>query len=666
MKKRSVGIRFKLIVIFIILIALPLVALGQNAYSKSVDLTQKELEQSSFQLIKQLNVSISNYLNGIENFIQFMPNEDSIKELYENPDTLKVVMKKFEDFKKSREDILSVYIGTKDKKMYDYPPTEKEDGFDPTVRPWYIEAKNKNKLVWTQPYKDNSTKKMVISVAVPVRNKKNEFIGVLAADIALDTLGEMINETKIGQKGYPFVVDATGKIIFHKDETHVGQPLATQAIETAMETKKEGIVNYSWKENKEIHKKFAVFSTLDKLGWNILGSMYIDELEEKTDIILKTTLIVGGIALLIAIFIAYIFSTSLTNPIKTLVHDMEKVSEGDFSIRRKVKRRDEIGQLGENFNRMVEDLGKLVKKVQEASTEVTSSAQNLAATSELTSSAAEEVSATIESIAKGATDQATEAEKGANLTLGLAEKFNQLTIEFNYITKSAEEVMQTSEVSKGVVHELKEKTELNNEGTEKIEEAIFDLDNRIKDISNILTTIDAIADQTNLLALNASIEAARAGDAGRGFTVVAEQIRKLAEESRISSDEIKGIIQNVQDESSNTVQLMGEVKGRTIGQNQAVTDVDQSFDSISNAVHRITEKIEDISDFANQINEEKDLIVNAIENISAVSEETAASSEEVTASMEQQVMAVEEIAAAADKLDELAMGLNRDVEKFRI
>ncbi|QEK11015.1 methyl-accepting chemotaxis protein [Crassaminicella thermophila] len=659
--KNRKGIRFRLTVIFTLLIALSLFTLGATSFFKSVNVTESKLKDSSLQLVKELNVSITNYLDGIEKFVCVLANSQ-VKKIRSNPEAIDEIMNEFETFKNSHKDIKYIYIGTKDKKIYPKP----SKSYDPTQRPWYKKAIQAKKLIWTKPYKDISTGEYVISAAIPVYDKNNELIGVLAADIALKTLEEMIDGTKIGKKGYPFVLDENGKVIFHKNKELIGKVLPVEKIIKSIETKKEDIVNYKWEEDGEVYEKFVVYSTLEKLNWKVMGNMYVNEIEEETSGILKNTLTVGAVSLLIVVLITYLFATSLTNPIKELVYDMERVKEGDLSVRCNVKNKDEIGQLSENFNIMVEELGKLVGKMKDVSIEVTSSAQNLAATTEVSSASAEEVAAAVEAIAKGAADQAVDAEKGANLTLKLSSKFDQLEGDFDHIRKSAEDVMATSEASVDVVNELKEKTELNNEGTEKIEEAIIDLDHRIQDIGNILETIDAIADQTNLLALNASIEAARAGEAGRGFTVVAEQIRKLSEESRISSDEIKQIITNVQKESEHTVEIMKELKERSLGQSESVEKVHGSFEQIETAVHSITEKIESISKFVNQINNEKELIVKAIENISAVSEETASSSEEVNASMQQQAMIVEEIATAADKLDDLAVKLNSEISRFKV
>ncbi|MBF8982402.1 methyl-accepting chemotaxis protein [Lutibacter sp. B2] len=659
--KKKIGIRLKFTLMFLVLISIPLAILGTNSYLKSVDLTKNELEKSTLQLVTQVELSINNYLGGIEDNISYLESNS-------NTDDVDHMIKDFQNFKNSHKDIMCIYLGTKQKNIYQYPYQEKDSSYDPTQRPWYIKATTEKKLVWTKPYVDSDSKKLIISVAVPMydKNNGNELRGVLAADIALETLGNMINKIKIGQEGYPVVVDYTGNVIFHRDHKLIEKALPVKKIVDAIKNEKESIVQYNWKENEKDYKKFAVFTTLEKLNWKIIGTMYIGELEEKTSIILSNTVFVGGISLLLAIVLAYIFARSLTNPIKVLAKDMEDVKKGDLSVRCKIKTHDEIGQLGENFNGMVEDLGKLIKKVQDVSMAVTGSSQGLAAISEMTSMSIQDVATTVDAIANGASEQAAEAEKGASLTVHLADEFNKLTNEFDDIKKSTGDVMEISEESMVVVDELKEKTQFNKEGTQKIESVIIALDNRIKHIGNILETIDGIAEQTNLLALNASIEAARAGDAGRGFAVVAEEIRKLAEGAKNSSGEIKDIIINVQEESNNAVEVMEEVKEMSLEQSQSVSKVNYSFEKILNSIDCITEKIEQISHFINHLNEDKDFIVESIQNISAISEETAAASEEVNASMQQQTTSIEEIEKAADSLDELASILNQETNRFKI
>ncbi|MCT4607099.1 MAG: methyl-accepting chemotaxis protein [Marinisporobacter sp.] len=662
------GIGAKLSIVFILLITIPLLTLGMISYGKSVAIMEENLKDSSLRLVKEIKKSINNKMDGFEESAIQMSYEANVQQASVREESVQWMMKNFKSFIKAHPETGYIYLATKNKDMYIYPEAELPQGYDPTQRGWYKEAVNKNGVVWTNPYVDAVTGKTIITVAIPVYNgfNNNEFTGVLAADISLETLAKHINSIKIGNKGYAAILDRNLNTMIHKNKELIGKPLPIKGIETAIKEKVEGYVDYEWEENGEKKKKVSVFSKIDKLGWTVLGLVYVDEIEKDVEALKQSALIIGGITLLIAIGISYVFAKNLTKHIKVLLVDMEKIKQGDLTVISKVQAKDEIGRLGENFNSMIDEISKLVRNVQNASKQVTSSAENLAATSEETSASSEEVSRTVEEIARGATEQAGDAERGAMLTAKLSDKFNELNNSTGDMMTSAKAVMGANSEGVKAVKDLKDRTNINTKATEKIENAIMELDNKTKYIGGILDTIASIAEQTNLLALNASIEAARAGEHGKGFAVVAEEIRKLAEGSREAADEIKEIVVNIQSDSSNTVQIMKDVKERSQEQYEAVEKVTGSFDTISESIEGMVQKIELISSFVRGLNTDKDAIVGAIENISAVSEETAAASEEVSASMHQQSMAVEEVARIAENLNYLASNLNEEISRFKI
>ncbi|QXM06794.1 methyl-accepting chemotaxis protein [Crassaminicella indica] len=662
------GIGAKLSIVFILLITIPLLTLGISFYQKSIQIMEDNLKDDSFRLIKEIEHSINNKMLGFEESVVQMSHEANVQQILGNIDSSEWMMKNFYGFIKGHPDAESIYIGTKNKDMFIYPENELPEGYDPTERLWYKQAVSQNGIVWTEPYTDAATGKQIITVAIPVYNSfnNNEFVGVLAADISLETLASHINTIKIGKKGYPVILDRNLNAMIHKNKEFIGKPLPIEEINKALTEQKEGYVDYEWEENGENQKKFAVFTRIDKLGWTIIGILYLDEIKENVDALQNRALIIGGLSLLIALLISRLFSKGLTKHIRALLEDMEKIKQGDLTVVSKIKSNDELGRLGEGFNVMIDEIGSLVKNVQHASKEVLASAENLAATSEETSASAEEVARTVEEIARGATEQAGDAEKGAMLTSKLADKFSELTNNTENMLNSANEVMEANIDGVKAVDDLKDRTALNTKATEEIEKAIMELDNKTKYIGGILDTIASIAEQTNLLALNASIEAARAGEHGKGFAVVADEIRKLAEGSREAADEIKDIVLNIQRDSNNTVQIMTQVKERSQEQNDAVGKVTGSFHRISQSIDGMISKIELIDKFVKELNTDKDAIVEAIENISAVSEETAAASEEVSASMQQQSMAVEEVARAAERMNDLALKLNKEIIRFKI
>ncbi|TCO78729.1 methyl-accepting chemotaxis protein [Marinisporobacter balticus] len=667
-EKIKMGIGAKLAIAFILLIAIPLCVLGISSYEKSVKIMETNLKTSSLQLTYEIKDSINNLMKGFEESTIQMSDEANVQQAIATEDSVQWMMKSFQSFIKAHPDAESIYLGTENKDMFIFPNAQFDEGYDPTQRPWYQDAVGKNDLIWTDPYIDATTGKQIITVAKPVYNSfnGNEFVGVLAVDISLETLAEKVNAIQIGKRGYPVVLDRSLNIMTHKNKELIGKPTGVKELDEAVKEKNEGVIDYKREENGKMEQKFAAFTKLEKLGWTVFSAIYVDEIKEDLDGLLWNTLLIGIISLLIALFISYLFSKGLTKHIKLLLVDMERIKDGDLTILSDIKSKDEIGKLGEGFNAMIDEVGKLVKNVQTASREVSASAENLAATSEETSASAEEVAKTVEEIAKGATEQAADAEKGAMLTARLSNKFVELNNNTKEMLSSANEVMEANLDGIKVIGDLKNKTKLNSDATEKIEGAITELDSKTKYIGGILDTIASIAEQTNLLALNASIEAARAGEHGKGFAVVADEIRKLAEGSREAADEIKEIVINIQNDSNNTVQAMGEVKERSREQAYAVNEVNVSFDTISKSIDHIAGKIESISEYVNELNKDKDAIVGAIENISAVSEETAAASEEVSASMQQQSMAVEEVANASNKLNDLALKLNNEISRFKI
>lgn len=666
--KKTIGIRTKLIIMFIILITIPLVALGAFSYMKSIAILEDNLKTSSLQLVRQTKDSINNFMKGYEESAKQMSYNLNVKQILNNPESIERMMQSFKSYIEGHEEVKNIYIGTKNKDMYIYPETNISDDFDPTKRPWYIEAINKNDVIWTEPYIDDDTKKLVVSVAMPVYDNfdNKELVGVLAIDLSLDTLSKKMNEIKVGKKGYPVLLNKENRVMTHKNSEFIDQILPVEEINKAVEKENEGYVDYLFEENGEKYKKFGVFTKIDKLDWTILVTMYVDEIAEDANSILYTTVIFGTIALIIASIISLIFSGKLTKNFSKLLENIAEMKKGNFTVRNNIKTKDEVGRLADGFNLMIEEVGNLMKKVQMLSTEVFTSAQGLAATSEETSASAEEVARTVEEIARGATEQASESEKGASLTENLSIKFRELTDSTKDMLLSSKEVMKANLKGVKLMEGLQEKTELNSEATSKIENAIIELDSKTKHIGNILETISSISEQTNLLALNASIEAARAGENGKGFAVVADEIRKLAEDSREAANEINDIVLNIQSDSDNTVEIMKEVKERSLEQSHAVNKANNSFEIISKSIDKVSSKIRSINEFVTVMDEDKNEIVSSIENISAVSQETAAASEEVSASMQQQSMAVEEVARAAEKLNELSSKLNDEIAKFEI
>lgn len=667
-KRLKLGIKGKLISIFILIIALSNFILGLGAYITSINVVKSQFEDSTKNLANEMNREIDLYFQKFEEGVKFMASDSNVQLAYVDEECADWMMKSFKNFISSYGDVANIYLGTINGDMFVYPEVNLPSDFDPRNRDWYIETVNNKELTWINPYIDTATKELVITAGVPVYDNvdPNKLIGVLGIDIKLETLSKLPTYVTVGKEGGLTIYDKGGTILIHKDSNLIGETSSEPELLEAIKSGNISFLEYKSDENGAVKKKLATINVMDRLEWRIVSSTYLDDISGFTNRILYYTSIIGVISLVLAIIFVFIFSRSITEPIVFLSNNMKRVKDGDFTIRVSDNREDEIGILNQNFNIMINNLSNLIGVIQNVSSEVSASAQHLAATAEETSASSEEVSRTVEEIAKGASEQAQDSETGVMLVTGLADRLAELTDRSNEMFEVARDVLETSMNSVKIANELQSKTELNNTASDEVEKGIFNLAEKIKYIGSILETINSIAEQTNLLALNASIEAARAGEYGKGFAVVADEIRKLSYDSRDSSDKIREIIEAIQNDSQHTVDTMRNMRVRTKEQTQAVLEVNTAFAKISNAVEKMVEKIEMINDYVNDMNRDKDKIVESIENISSISEETAAASEEVTASMEQQSAAVHEVAEAANKLNELSLSLNEEIKKFKI
>lgn len=657
------SIKTKLIVTLILVMAIPILALGSISYVMSSQSFNDHYVTSNSQLVNEITDSVQNYLSTFETAAEVFAMSENVIEassMKKSDPRRQSILKDFQSYVDANDDVLYVYMGTTHKEMIDPSWLDVPDTYDPTSREWYIKASETGKTIWTQPYADEQSGAIVVSVAAPVM-KNGSLVGVVSIDLTLDRLSEQINSIEIGETGYPILLGEDLKVITHRDPDKSGQ-LLSEEINKKLSSKASDSIVFE----EDGIPKIGSFNRIPSTQWIILGAIEEQEFKALTNSILLTTVIIIIICLILGIFIALIIANSITKPIKSLEKTMSIVKNGDLTVKSTVMTKNEFGRMAENFNIMLEHFAGMLKKSKDVTYHVSNASHELSDHAVLVNQASEEVARTIEEIAKGATEQALETEKGVILIDQLSNKINILTSNSVDMASAADKVKAANQKGQEAIVELKETTEENNVATKKIAQTISALENKSVEIGSILDTITGIAEQTNLLALNASIEAARAGEHGRGFAVVAEEIRKLAEGSNDAAEDIKGIVGEIQTESSNAVTIMNEVSHRTEEQNTAVLSVQQVFDNVHDSTNVITELIFNTNEFVTSMDEEKQNIVSAIENISAVSEESAAAAEEVTASVIQQTESVRDVANSAKELNATADELKNEIDRFKL
>jgi methyl-accepting chemotaxis protein len=464
-------------------------------------------------------------------------------------------------------------------------------------------------------------------------------------------------EGKGGKEMLGTALDRNGDVYkaIQKGETFVGEAFA-DGVE--YEAKYVPIFD---KNNKVIGIKFVGQKT----------EFVREGLDKQIGAFVKMILIVTLVIMIIASIVSYFIGSTIANPIIVIAKRLDKLSNYDLSdceecLGTSIKRNDEIGMISRGLIKMQGNFVELIKKARNEAINVAKSSETLSSITAEVASASEEMARTIEKIAIGVNQQASDTECATNNVDDINNLLEENSLYLQNLN-NATDLIDTQKIEGyAILKELIQKTSNSNEAIAEIYEAIQSNNRSAENIEQASGIIQSIAEQTNLLALNAAIEAARAGDAGRGFSVVAEEIRKLAEQSNLFTGKIKEIISELKEKSSSAVKKMEDVKDIVSSQTASVKETEGKFESIADAIESMKEVIDKINDSSKSMGVNKDKLLTLMHNLFAVSQENAAGSEETSAAMQEQSASIIEISQLSENLKEIADELEVLIEKFKI
>lgn len=416
----------------------------------------------------------------------------------------------------------------------------------------------------------------------------------------------------------------------------------------------------------EEKQKLAYMNQFTPWNWSIGIAVFQDEFyKELEQMKLYIILITAGVALL-SMGVFYLAARGKVRLLKQVTAASKEIAAGNLERTSLKETSDEIGQLAKGFNHMSGELRTLVSGLQETSSQLVESATDLSAISEETSASSEEIGRAIGDISNGTLHQASDLEVANQQMTQFNQSIENVKEQSDQIKRISDQSNQSSQQGQQIVQQLKQSNEQSIQASQGIRSGIEQLSTKVQDISQITDTIESISNETNLLALNASIEAARAGEHGKGFSVVASEVRNLAEQTKQSAVQIQQMIQGIKEETTATAGMMSKTMDRFAELDEAVHATEQEFNSISTSISQTIVETNAMAKELNTLLEQNDLITKAMHGAAHISQENAAAIEEITASTDEQVTAISNVAKAAERLNELSMRLNQDIARYRL
>ncbi len=661
MKKMNFSLKTKLSIIILLFSLCPLIlvsAIFINFTGKSI---MSEQERASNKQLEMFNSNIDSIIDELMNNTSGFANEATIKQAdgsltnYINNNGIKQmtpsknggveqeIFQRFKEFGETHSNYQYVYMGVESGGYVQYPEGKMDGPFDPRQRPWYpLALNNPDKAVLGEPYYFATDDIVILGASQALKDANGNVIGVVALDMSLDKITEMVDKAGVNTKGHFIVVDKSGTIIADPSNSNNNFKNVEEAYGNELSNL---ILSGADFDEVEVDNKAYLVKSIEseKTNWRYVALLDKEDILSPITDLIRLEMIIISIVSLLAVLFGIITSQKISKPIKEVSEAANKIAGGDFYVQIQTKASGEVGELVDSFKRIgitlveykeyIQEIANVLNQIAQGnlcfelkqeyigefskvkdsllniSENLSQTIENVKSSSEQIAMASSQVASGAQSLAQGTTEQASSIEEFsatiADISMQIKNTANNADLANREVVSTSEEVINS------------------NSQMQEMKLAMNNINAKSAQISKIIKTIEDIAFQTNILALNAAVEAARAGSAGKGFAVVADEVRNLAQKSADAAKNTTMLIE----ETVQAVERGSQIVDITA---QSMINVVAGSDQVRDFVNDIARTSKEQSDAVSQILIGVEQISSVIQSNSATAEESAAASEELS------------------------------------
>lgn len=508
----------------------------------------------------------------------------------------------------------------------------------------------------------------MLTNTAPFYDDQGKFAGVVTGDLDFITLQKLISDIHLNFKADIFLLSKDGQYLSNPDQAKIMKGKITEdpnkslsEAAKVMFNGQEGMFTYSRGGLRRVY-----YAPVPGFGWTLAIDVSETDLFAPLYALLYRMILVFVLAIVVVGTVLMLYSRYIVTNITLVNQFATAIVQGDLSRSIVVRSKDEFGQMTENLNAMIKNFKGIIEGIVYSSQHLASSAEELTASADEGSRTTDQIVLSIQEVSNGVRQKLTSVDDTASSAQLVSEHMHSITQDIHLVTAGSVTTAEKAATGNNVVKKAVDEMQAISSKVAEAADVVNSLGIKSGEIGEIVALITNIAAQTNLLALNAAIEAARAGEQGRGFAVVADEVRKLAEQSSEAAGKISELVGEIQKETTKAVKTMND---GTVAVQDGITMVNSAggaFQDILQGVTDFSKQAQAVADVVEKVGVSTDTIVSSIMEVANIPKEIAGSLESVAAGAEEQSASMEEIRKAATSLAQMATDFQGSVTMFKL